>query len=436
MAAMRLSICLWELIPSRAREKGFRRVQANNVRVDVNAVVNLDLKLPVGAVDQSVEVSAAVMLETQGTNLGKTIPTQAINDLPLFISGGVRSPMAFIVLTPGELGGLASTNPRISGGLMSGQSEQLDGAESQSERRNDAALQAISVEPLQEFKVQAGAFSAEFGHTSNGVLNFVKSFEHRFGNGLFVLASYTFEKTLTNAADAENPFQSNGPAQNSYNLAAEKSVASTDTPQNLRISTVYDLPIGRSRTFLTRMPKPLDWAIGGWKVSAIQTYVSGLPLTIVAAQNMYGAAGVIPVSDGTTNLAGTITTRGSFAPGAGTTIPLINPAWNASPATAYSVPYLNPAAFVYPANGVYGNTPSRVPWLRGAKTINEDIAILKSFHMTEKRYAEFRASASNAPNRVLLATPDTNMTHPTFGKITQPQGNSPRSVQLGLKVYF
>jgi Carboxypeptidase regulatory-like domain len=262
------------------------------------------------------------------------------------------------------------------------------------------------------------------------------SFEHRFGIGLFMLASYTFEKTLTNAADSENPFQSNGPAQNSYNLAAEKSVASTDTPQNLRISTVYDLPVGRGRKFLSSMPKGLDWAFGGWKVSAIQTYVSGLPLTIVAGQNMYGAAGVIPVSDGTATLAGTVTTRGSFAPGVGTSIPLINPAWNSSPAIAYSVPYLNPAAFVYPVNGQYGNTPSRVPWIRGAKITNEDIALLKSFHFTEKRYAEIRASASNAPNRVVLASADPNMTHPTFGKITQPQGNSPRSVQLGLKIYF
>jgi hypothetical protein len=262
------------------------------------------------------------------------------------------------------------------------------------------------------------------------------SFEHRFGSGLFLLASYTFEKTLTNAADSENPFQSNGPAQNTYNLAAEKSVASTDTPQNLRISTVYDLPVGRGRRFFSSMPRVLDAAFGGWKVSAIQTYVSGLPLTLVASQNMYGAAGVIPVSDGTATLAGTVTTRGSLAPGAGTMIPLINPQWSSSSTVAYSVSYLNPAAFVYPANGVYGNAPSRMPWVRGAKIINEDIAILKSFHLTEKRYAEFRASASNAPNRVVLASPDTNMTRPTFGKITQPQGNSPRSVQLGLKVYF
>ena len=100
------------------------------------------------------------------------------------------------------------------------------------------------------------------------------------------------------------------------------------------------------------------------------------------------------------------------------------------------MPYLNPAAFVYPSTGQYGNTPSRLPWLRGPWTINEDIAILKSFRFTESRYVEFRASASNALNRALLAGPDTNMNDSTFGKIVQPQFNSPRSVQMGLKLYF
>jgi len=188
--------------------------------------------------------------------------------------------------------------------------------------------------------------------------------------------------------------------------------------------------------FLNHMPAPLEAVFGGWKISAIQTYVSGTPLTCTSQQNMYGAAGVIPVSDGTATLAGTVTTRCSFASGAGATIPLVNPAWNSSPATAWSVPYLNPAAFVYPANGVYGNTPSRIPWIRGPMIINEDLAILKSYRFTEKRYIEVRASASNFPNRRTLAAVDLNMTHPTFGKITQPQGNSPRSVQLGLKIYF
>ena len=79
--------------------------------------------------------------------------------------------------------------------------------------------------------------------------------------------------------------------------------------------------------------------------------------------------------------------------------------------------------------------PLRLDYLRGPWTINEDVAILKTFG-GEKRHAEFRASASNALNRALLAAPDINITSPTFGKITQPQGNSPRNVQLGARVSF
>src|SRR3989441_10994270 len=102
------------------------------------------MKLTVGSIDQSIEVAAtAPLLETQGTNLGKVVPTKAINDLPLFISGGLRSNMNFIILTPGVIG--SSGNPRIGGGGMNGQSEQLDGAESKSERRKDAAFYGVGV---------------------------------------------------------------------------------------------------------------------------------------------------------------------------------------------------------------------------------------------------------------------------------------------------
>jgi hypothetical protein len=152
---------------------------------------------------------------------------------------------------------------------------------------------------------------------------------------------------------------------------------------------------------------------------------------------MYGATGVEPVTDGGVT-AGRTSTRPSFAPGAGTTIPLLNPAWDPSkPAMADGgVPYLNPAAFFRPANMQYGNIGPAVPWLRNPWTINEDIAILKNFYITEGRYFELRAGGSNALNRHLLAAPDTNIEGSTFGYITGAQSSSPRSIQLGLKFYF
>src|SRR5260370_17886641 len=152
---------------------GFRKAETTGVRVDVATIVDVDAKLAVGGIDQTVDVSAsAPLLETQGSNLGKAVATRAISDLPLFISGGsVRSNLAFVILTPGVIG--PASNPRVGGGLLDGQSEQLDGAESKSERRNDPAMNGVSVEGMEEFKVQSSAYSAEYGRTSNGVINWV-----------------------------------------------------------------------------------------------------------------------------------------------------------------------------------------------------------------------------------------------------------------------
>ena len=155
-----------------AEKVGFRKSEVTAIRVNVGTVTGVDIALTVGSVDQTIDVSAvSPLLEVQGSNLGKVVPTRAIRDLPLFIGGGIRSNLAFVILTPGVIG--PANNPRIGGGLLDGQSEQLDGAEANSERRNDPAMNGVSVEGMEEFKVQSSGYSAEFGRTSNGVINWV-----------------------------------------------------------------------------------------------------------------------------------------------------------------------------------------------------------------------------------------------------------------------
>ena len=88
-----------------ATSTGFNKAEISGVVVQVATVSTVDIQLAVGAVEQTVEVTAAApLLDVQGTNLGKVIPTQAIHDLPLFISGGLRSNLAFVILTPGVIG--------------------------------------------------------------------------------------------------------------------------------------------------------------------------------------------------------------------------------------------------------------------------------------------------------------------------------------------
>ena len=128
------------------------------------------------------------------------------------IGGGLRSPTAFIQLMPGVLG--SGNDNRVAGGLSNGESYRLDGAESQSERRNDPSFNAVSVEALEEFKVQAGAYSAEFGRTSNGVVNFVtKSGTNELHGSAFLFnrneffnaRGYTFTATRRAVSRQWNP---------------------------------------------------------------------------------------------------------------------------------------------------------------------------------------------------------------------------------------
>jgi hypothetical protein len=135
-------------------------------------------------------------------------------------------------------------------------------------------------------------------------------------------------------------------------------------------------------------------------------------------------------------VAGTFATRASFTPGAGTTIPLLNPQWSFDYGVAFSVPYLNPAAFRLPNTGEFGNTPRYLPWLRGPKTINEDMSILKNFNVTEKKYFELRASASNVFNRVVIGGPTTAITSSTFGMHHPGAEQRPTKYPVRAKILF
>ena len=72
----------------------------------------------------------------------------------------------------------------------------------------------------------------------------------RFHNGLNLMASYTWSKTLTNA-DAALPFfatlHQGGAGQNPFDLRGDKAISNQDIPQNFVISYVYELPIGRGK---------------------------------------------------------------------------------------------------------------------------------------------------------------------------------------------
>lgn len=278
-----------------------------------------------------------------------------------------------------------------------------------------------ALRPFPQFSdINSNAGGQNDGHSTFHALE--TSFEHRFNKGLFMLVSYSFAKLISGSNGEDANRTSDGAVQNQYNRRLDKAVANQDTPHNLRVSYVYELPFGKGRKWMTKAHPVAQGVLGGWKVSAIHTYVSGTPLVVNCSQNFFGAGS---------------NARCSFAPSvADGTIPLVNPQWNSDKSVAFSVPYLNKAAFVLPPNMVYGDTPRRMSYLRTPWTVNEDLAVLKDFKLSEKFNLEVRASGSNAFNRALLAAPVTAQNNSAFGFINTPQGNSPRNVQLGARISF
>src|SRR4029453_4582881 len=96
--------------------------------------------------------------------------------------------------------------------------------------------------------------------------------ERRFSQGLLFQWNYTFSKILT---DSDTYYTGTG-AQDQYNRKFEKSIGQFDQTHALKLNTLYDLPWGRGRRWLT--DGLASHALGGWRLGLIQAYLSGYPV--------------------------------------------------------------------------------------------------------------------------------------------------------------
>lgn len=97
--------------------------------------------------------------------------------------------------------------------------------------------------------------------------------------------------------------------------------------------------------------------------------------------------------------------------------------------------WFNTAAFAQPANFTFGNLGRMIPSLRQDWTRNLDLSLFKNFSIKEKAQMQFRAEAFNFTNTPIMGAPSTSFGSGSFG-IVGGQANSPRAVQLALKLTF
>ena len=162
-----------------AESAGFKKEirRGINLQVDQSAEINLQLQL--GAASESVVVTAeAPLVNTDNPSLGQVIGNDFVSDLPL--DGG--NALALVLLAnnvhsnagPVQSGfgdrGTSLSDLSINGGPNAANNLMVDGVTAQNSYYPDLNAN-LGVDAVQEFKVQSGAMSAEYGFTLGGVIN-------------------------------------------------------------------------------------------------------------------------------------------------------------------------------------------------------------------------------------------------------------------------
>ncbi len=187
------------LVPGRykveAKSAGFKAAVAAERLLQVGDVLRVDFRLEVGAVTESVEVAAAAeMLQTSSTATGTVIEQRRIVELPL----NGRNYLQLVRLSPNvsaEMPAGGQANGRQGGERanqalsIAGMRQQynrftLDGVENTDVNFNTFVVRP-SVDALQEFKVQSGVYSAEFGRSPAQINVNTKSGSNDFHGVLF-----------------------------------------------------------------------------------------------------------------------------------------------------------------------------------------------------------------------------------------------------------
>src|ERR1043166_436629 len=169
---------------------GFRSARATNIVIQINQQARLDFSLQVGDVQQTLEVSAtAPLLQTENATLGEVVGHERVVNLPL--NGRTFTQLA--QLTPGVRISEANLFTTSTGGsriIANGARDaweqvNLDGITMVNNRSNYINLYP-SIEAVQEFKVQSGNYSAEYGGNAGPNVNVqLRSGTNQFHGTLF-----------------------------------------------------------------------------------------------------------------------------------------------------------------------------------------------------------------------------------------------------------
>lgn len=278
--------------------------------------------------------------------------------------------------------------------------------------------------------------SDTYGQVANSNYHAVQiSVNMRPSHGITFMANYTWSKAIDDGGTFRSgyaiPAAYSGDGKAHKQDAIERSLSTSDQPQHVVITSVWNLPIGS--TFLGN--NNVERAIfGGFKFSGVFQAYSGSPLPIIAA------------SCGTN-------------PAQGTCMPTYNPAFsgparingkwgsgvtrtNYKDTGSNAHRFIDPNAFVTTPSYTFGNTSRTAPYgIFGPGSYNLDFSLRRSFalHLGESSRLDLQADLYNVTNHTqfTVATKTWSNTSTTsFGQVAGTQANQSRQAQLSARIEF
>jgi hypothetical protein len=226
----------------------------------------------------------------------------------------------------------------------------------------------------------------------------------RYARGLSLLANYTFSKSLTNAPDFRSPMFEAAIPQNNYDLNAEKGPA-CDVRHRFVLSAVYDIPAWAENRFT-------EAATQNWRASTVFQVQTGFPLTI----SVFGDTANAGTAVGENPIRANVTGEPIFGSD-----------------TRNATTWFNPTAFLAPPAYTFGNVGRNSVYGPGMQTM--DLAVVRSFNLTEGLKFETRGEFFNAFNHTNLGTPNRFVNTAGFGSITEVTTPG-REIQISARLSF
>lgn len=186
--------------------KGFTRSDATNIRIDVDRVVNLPVKLSLAGTKETVDISAVAATVDVSSTLGNVVTAHDAVDLPLngrnvtqlgLLQPGV-APVTFGLL---QAGGIARANQAyaVNGQPPENNNYLLDGVTNVDSVNGGFAIR-VPPDAVTEFRILTSNAPAEYGETSGATTTVIT----RSGTNAFHGDVYDFLRN--NALDARNFF--------------------------------------------------------------------------------------------------------------------------------------------------------------------------------------------------------------------------------------